>query len=116
MQELSFEREALGLPISVTLSVSGNDTLVKIRGGSAPEIGSVSVAYCDGGEPVLRTLLRPGSRDDVVSDMFAERLSRKLGSTVTAVCCIRCTAGGEGDSAVLECTRELLDDVLGACG
>ena len=116
LQELSFEREALGLPISVTLSGSGNDTLVKIRGGSAPEIGSVSVAYCDGGEPVLRTLLRPGSRDDVVSDMFAERLSRKLGSTVTAVCCIRCTAGGEGDSAVLECTRELLDDVLGACG
>lgn len=51
MQELSFEREALGLPISVTLSGSGNDTLVKIRGGSAPEIGSVSVAYCDGGEP-----------------------------------------------------------------
>lgn len=51
-----------------------------------------------------------------MSDMFAERLSRKLGSTVTAVCCIRCTAGGEGDSAVLECTRELLDDVLGACG
>ena len=114
MQELSFEREALGLPISVTLSGSGNDTLVKIRGGSAPEIGSVSVAYCDGGEPVLRTLLRPGSRDDVVSDMFAERLSRKLGSTITAVCCIRCTAGGEGDSAVLECTRELLDDVAPA--
>lgn len=115
MQKLSFEREALGLPISVTLNFRGNDTLVKIIGGGAPEIGSVSVAYCDGGEPVLRTLLRPGSRDDVVSDMFAERLSKKLGSTVTAVCGIRCAAG-DGVKAVLECTRELLDDVLGACG
>jgi hypothetical protein len=115
LQKLSFEREALGLPISVTLNFRGNDTLVKITGGGAPQIGSVSVAYCDGGEPVLRTLLRPGSRDDVVSDMFAERLSRKLGSTVTAVCGIRCAAG-EGIKAVLECTRELLDDVLGACG
>lgn len=115
MQKLSFEREALGLPISVTLSFRGNDTLVKISGGGAPEIGSVSVAYCDGGEPVLRTLLRPGY-SDVVSDMFAEGLSRKLGATVTAVCGIRCAACGEGAAAVLECTRELLDDVLGACG
>lgn len=116
MQELSFEREALGLPISVTLSGSGNDTLVKIRGGSAPGDRQRERGLLRRRRAVLRTLLRPGSRDDVVSDMFAERLSRKLGSTVTAVCCIRCTAGGEGDSAVLECTRELLDDVLGACG
>ena len=59
MQRLSFERQALGLPINVTLSGCGNDTLVKITGGCSPHIGSVSVAYWDSGEPVLRTLLLP---------------------------------------------------------
>lgn len=116
MQRLSFERQALGLPINVTLSGCGNDTLVKITGGCSPHIGSVSVAYWDSGEPVLRTLLLPGHRDDVVSDMFAEGLSRKLGATVTAVCGIHYEAPGrDGIEAVLACTRELLDEVLGAC-
>lgn len=117
MDKLSFEREAHGLPICVTISGRGNDTLVKITGGRATHIGSVSVAYWDSGEPVLRTLLIPGHRDDVVSDMFAERLSRKLGATVTAVCGIRCQSPDrDGDEAILQCTRELLTDVLGACG
>lgn len=117
MQKLSFEREALGFPINVTLSGCGNDTLVKISGGCTPHIGSVSVAYWDSGEPVLRTLLLPGHRDDVVSDMFAERLSSRLGATVTVVCGIHYESPGrEGIDAVLECTRELLGDVLDACG
>jgi len=49
--------------------------------------------------------------------MFAEGLSRKLGATVTAVCGIHYEAPGrDGIEAVLACTRELLDEVLGACG
>lgn len=80
MNRNSFEREVLGFPINVALSGCGNDTLVKITGGCAPHIGSVSVAYLDSGEPSLRTLLLPGHRDDVVSDMFAEALSKKLGA------------------------------------
>ena len=52
-----------------------------------------------------------------MSDMFAERLSSRLGATVTVVCGIHYESPGrEGIDAVLECTRELLDDVLDACG
>lgn len=115
MNRNSFEREVLGFPINVALSGCGNDTLVKITSGCAPHIGSVSVAYLDSGEPSLRTLLLPGHKDDVVSDMFAEALSKKLGATVTVVCGIHYEdPGPEGIEAILECTRKLLDEVVGS--
>ncbi len=113
MEQLVFRRDALGFPINVALSGCGNDTLVKITGGCAPHIGSVSVAYTDSGEPVLRTLLLPGHRDDVVSDMFAEALSKKLGATVTVVCGIHYEEPGkDGLELILARARELLDEVL----
>lgn len=113
MNKSSFEREVLGFPICVALSGCGNDTLVKITGGCAPHIGSVSVAYLDSGEPALRTLLLPGHRDDVVSDLFAEAIAKKLGATVTVVCGIHYEEPGkEGIEEIMACVRGLLDEVI----
>ena len=115
MDRSNFAREVLGFPINVELSGCGNDTLVKITGGCAPHIGSVSVAYLDSGEPALRTLLLPGHRDDAVSDMFAEALSRKLGATVTVVCGIHYEEPGRaGIEEIMACVRELHADVRSA--
>ena len=113
MSKSSFEREVLGYPISVELSGCGNDTLVKITGGCAPHIGSVSVAYLDSGEPALRTLLLPGHRDDVVSDLFAEAIAKKLGATVTVVCGIHYEEPVKaGIEEIMACVRGLLDEVI----
>ena len=113
LEQHTYTREALGFPINVALSGCGNDTLIKITGGCAPHIGSVSVAYLDSGEPALRTLLLPGHRDDVVSDMFAEAIAKKLGATVTVVCGIHYEEPGkEGIETILERTRSLLDEVI----
>lgn len=112
---MRYEREVLGQMLTARTERLGGDMLVEITGGCAPHIGSVSVAYLDSGEPSLRTLLLPGHRDDVVSDMFAEALSKKLGATVTVVCGIHYKdPGPEGIEAILECTRALLDEVVGS--
>ena len=55
----------------------------------------------------------PPGTGDVVSDMFAEAIAKKLGATVTVVCGIHYEEPGkEGIETILERTRSLLDEVI----
>ena len=107
------ERFVLGWRISATLERSGADWLIRVAGGCAPHIGSVSTAWWEEGELRRKTLLLPGHRDDAVSDLFAEEAAKRTRSTVTVVCGIHYNQPGrEGIARILECTRLLLEDVL----
>ncbi len=81
----------------------GEDILVSVWGGTKPHIGSVAVAQ---DRPSLKDPRRtsatssvinfPGHKDDIVSRMFAERISAAMNS-----CCIA-TAGIHVDNASVE--------------
>ena len=90
----------------------GEDILVCVWGGTKPHIGSVAVAQ---DRPSLKDPQRtsatssvinfPGHKDDIVSRMFAERISAAMNS-----CCIA-TAGIHVDNA----SDEELSKILRNC-
>jgi hypothetical protein len=87
----------------------GEDILVCVWGGTKPHIGSVAVAQ---DRPSLKDPRRtsatssvinfPGHKDDIVSRMFAERISSAMNS-----CCI-VTAGIHVDNASVEELSKIL--------
>lgn len=108
-----YEKSVLGYPITVTLSQEGPDWLVKITGGCAPHIGSISVGYWENGSVMVRKILLPEHRDDVVSDLFAETLARRLQANITAVCGIHYNSPSREDLVqIVSCTKKLLEDIL----
>lgn len=113
MEVKCFKKEVLNYPISVQLSKSGADWLVKIFGGCTPHIGSTSVAYWVQDRVEVKTILLPTHRDDVVSEQFAKTLSTYSHSTVTVVCGIHYENPDKQELAqIVSCTQELLDEIL----
>lgn len=113
MLRLYYEKSALGYPITATLSRAGPDWLVKITGGCAPHIGSISVGYWKSGSVTIQKILLPEHRDDVVSDLFAKTLARRLRASVTVVCGIHYDFPSKEDLAqIVSCAKELLEDIL----
>ncbi len=110
---MEFTREVLSYPVRAELTRMGGDWLVSITGGCAPHIGSVSTAYFEDGELRQSTLLLPHHRDDVVGDMFARALAERLAATVTVACGIHYDEPGKaGILEIVECTKQLLGDIL----
>ena len=113
MESIHVEQTVLNWPISVSLTQSGPDWLVRIAGGCAPHIGSVSVAYVENDEVILEKILLPTHRDDVVGDRFAKVLARRFHATVTVVCGIHYEAPGkEGLRQIVACSESLLQEIL----
>lgn len=96
------ERQVLGRPIRAGVLPCGGDLSVTILGGSAPHVGSVTVARK--GE-IVSKWAGAGHRDDVVGDRFAVVLSQRTGGTVCAACGIHYEA----------VTREQLAKIVAAC-
>lgn len=112
MKSLHIERSALGWPIFVDAVCLGTDWLLQITGGCAPHIGSISVGTFENGEVILRKILLPTHRDDVIGNRFAEVLARQLKVTVTVICDIHYeTPGQEGLRKIVDCSEELLRDI-----
>lgn len=102
MDTFEAERQVLGRPIRASVLPCGGDLSVTILGGSAPHVGSVTVAQ--NGE-IVSKWVGSGHRDDVVGDRFAVVLSQRTGGTVCAVCGIHYEA----------VTREQLAEIVAAC-
>lgn len=94
----------------------GEDILVSVWGGTKPHIGSVAVAQV---RPSLKDPRRssatssvinlPGHKDDIVSRMFAERISSAMNT-----CCIA-TAGIHVDNASDEELSKILRNCAALC-
>ncbi len=94
----------------------GEDILVSVWGGTKPHIGSVAVAQT---RPSLKDPRRssatssvinlPGHKDDIVSRMFAERISSAMNT-----CCI-VTAGIHVDNASDEELSKILRNCEALC-
>ena len=113
MDALHVQRSVLGWPICVDLFPAGDNWLVRITGGCAPHIGSVSVGSLENGEVVLRSILLPTHRDDVVGNRFAQALARHLQTTVCVTCGIHYDAPGkEGLQEIVACCEALLQELL----
>lgn len=102
MDTFEVERQVLGKPIRTSVLPCGGDLSVTILGGSAPHVGSVTVAQ--NGE-IVSKWVGSGHRDDVVGDRFAVVLSQRTGGTVCAACGIHYEA----------VTREQLAEIVAAC-
>lgn len=96
------ERQVLGRPIRASVLPCGGDLSVTVLGGSAPHVGSVTVAR--NGE-IVSKWVGPGHRDDVVGDRFAVVLSQRTGGTVCAACGIHYEA----------VTQKQLAEIVAAC-
>jgi len=106
--------------ITAEVRFIGEDILVSVWGGTKPHIGSVAVAQ---DRPSLKNPLRssatssvinfPGHKDDIVSRMFAERISSTMNRYCIATAGIHVdNASGEELSRILRncealCTRIL---------
>jgi hypothetical protein len=102
--------------IAAEVRFIGEDILVSVWGGTSPHIGSVAVAQA---RPSLKDPRRssatssvinfPGHKDDIVSRMFAERIS----STMNRYCIA--TAGIHVDNASGEELSRLLRNCKALC-
>lgn len=108
-----YEKQVLGHGISVDIRQIGENWLAEISGGCRPHIGSVSVGTFANGQVTLEKILLPGHRDDVIGDLFAAELAKRLQTTVTAVCGIHYEEpGSEGIRQIVACAEELLQEII----
>lgn len=113
MKAPHYEKQVLDHRISVDIHQIGEDWLAEISGGCRPHIGSVSVGTFAKGEVTLEKILLPEHRDDVIGDLFAAELAKRLQSTVTAVCGIHYeNPGPEGIRQIVACAKDLLQEII----
>ena len=111
--EYTLQQIVLGYPISVSVTHVGKDLSLQILGGCSPHIGSVTVGHQEKSVPILKTILLPHHRDDVVSHRFAEVLSTTLQKNVCVLCGIHYEEPGkDGLAAILAATEDLLQEIL----
>lgn len=106
MEHFAVRRE--GICIEAELRMIGADLLVLVYGGDSPHIGAVSLAGPAAGPE--SGLVLEGHRDDAVTRMLSERLSKSWDATV-------CVAGGihiDGiTGAQIKLVLELCEELAG---
>jgi len=87
------ERSCLGSKLTAKAAFAGNDLWVLVAGGEKPHIGSVSVGAPrkslmgdNGNSATVSTFNVTGHKDDVVGNLFAERLASEFCCTVSVSC------------------------------
>lgn len=111
MQNICLQTVVLDHSIRVTALPAGGDWVIRIEGGCAPHVGSVSVAAPGMEQP--RHWVGPHHRDDVVGDRFAWAVHQKTGGTVSVSCGIHYDAPGKaGLAQIVAACDGLLEELL----
>ena len=111
------EQHSCGHVLSARAHFAGEDLCVLVTGGSKPHVGSVSLGIArkslknDGSNSAtVSTLNVTGHKDDVLGNMFAERLAAILNKTVCVVCGVHfANATPEELEQILHDARVLLE-------
>lgn len=83
MERNIVKTKILGKDLTAEITQMPKDIHILLAGGEMPHTGSVSIY--EHGERIAKILL-PGHKDDLVGDMWAEKISKTRNCRVTVVC------------------------------
>lgn len=72
---LHLQRWLMGHTIDVTAERVGADWHLRITGGCAPHVGSVTLAWIEDGRVVVQSVVRPAHKDHVVGEKYASEIA-----------------------------------------
>jgi hypothetical protein len=105
MVQLTFEKAAGRILVSLSATRIGSDDLLIVITGGKAHVGAVAAGTNSGGLPSSSVITLPGHRDDRIAKDVAERVSKRLGCNCAVI------AGVHYD----DMTAQEIKDVLIMC-
>lgn len=80
---MHLQRWLMGYTIDVTAERVGDDWHLRITGGCAPHVGSVTLAWNEDGIVKFKSVVKPTHKDYVVGEKFALKIAEATQGTVS---------------------------------
>ena len=112
---INLEKVVLGYHIFVCAQRAGEDWSITVSGGSAPHVGSVSLAEYRDGAVSVGSMVCETHKDQVVGERFAQRVAEEGKCNVCVCCGIHYEHPAQSDlKTIVAAADELLEELCAA--
>jgi len=99
--------------ITATAIPCGKDWNIAVCGGTLHHVGAIAVCYPDSEKTTVNMIALPGHRDDLVAELFAQKISLAFRCHAAASAGIHIDNASKGDIQILiksseKCCEELI--------